>query len=72
MTIVIDWVASQNVLKLADSSQIQIFEGDMIQCRIHENLGALNEKLQNYISVDYVDVELDPQLMLIHIRLHVF
>ena len=72
MAMVIEWVASQNVLKLADSSQIQVFEGDMIHCRIHENLGPLNEKLQNYISVDYVDFELDPQLMLIHIRLHVF
>ena len=72
MTIVIGWVASHNVLQLADSSQIQVFEGDMIQCRLHENLDSLNERLQNYVSVDYIDFELDPQLMLIHIRLHVF
>ena len=69
MRIIIDWVSRHNFLELADKSQIQVIEGDMISCRIHENLGDLVENLD--FDIEYIDFEIDPVLMIIHIRLNV-
>ena len=66
---VIDWISNNNVFNLASSSQIRVIEGDMISCRIHENLEDLVAKLD--FDIEYLDFELDPVLMIIHIRLQI-
>ena len=69
MRAIIDWVSKNNVFQLASSSQIRVIEGDMISCRLHENLEDLINVLD--FDIEYLDFELDPVLMIIHIRVQI-
>ena len=66
---IIDWTTSNNVIDLAQSSQIQIFEGKIIGCRLHEKLETLTNVID--FDIEYLDIELDPVLMLIHFRFQI-
>ena len=69
MTTIINWVSRHNVIQLADSSQIRIIEGDMIHCRLHYNIDDLISVLD--FDIEFIDFELDPKLMIIHIRIQI-
>ena len=69
MNKIIAWVSRRDIHQLADSSQIQIIDGDIISCRLHDNLDSLIEILD--FDIEFIDFELDPQLMIVHIRIQI-
>lgn len=66
---IIDWVSNNNIIDYAQSSQIHLIEGQIIGCRIHDNLENLVKNIE--FDIEYLDIELDPVLMIIHFRFQI-
>ena len=68
MNKVIDWASTHDVLQLADSSQVQIVEDKLLQCRIHQ-IDSLTNELE--FDLEFIDFYFDLKLLLLHVELQI-
>ena len=87
MNKVVEWASKHDVFEVADISQINIVNNEMLQCRPNQNLNNLDgiELLQCRIhhgmddlthdleyDVEFIDFTFDPILLLLHIEIQIF